>query len=110
MAMLEEPVLKILPLSKCISREQELAQAKVDKQIVVIENQQLQIKPKTLTGEANLSTELRVHNAMIRRGLAMGQAGLMRFHVRDKIMRDILGHLTRQQPVGFRGPAVHSLS
>lgn len=108
-AMLEESVLKILPLSKCISREQELAQAKVDKQIVVMENQQLQIKPKTLTGETNLSTELRVHNAMIRRGLAMDQAGLMSFNVHDKIMREFLGHLTRQQPVGFRGPDIQSI-
>ena len=103
MAMLEESVLKILPLSKCISRVQELAQAKVDKQIVVIENQQLQIKPE------NLSTELRVHNAMIRRGLAMDQAGWMSFHVHDKIMREFLGHLTRQQPVGCRGPDIQSI-
>lgn len=108
-AMLEESVLKISPLSKCVNREQELAQAKVDKQIVVIEKQQSQIKPKTLTGETNLSTELRVHNAMIRRGLAMDQAGLMSFNVHDKITREFLGHLTRQHPVGFRGPDIQSI-
>ncbi len=108
-AMLEESVLKILPLSKCISREQELAQAKMDRQIVVIENHQLQVKPKTLVGEASLSNELRVHNAMIRRGLAMDQAGLMTFSLHDKTMREFLSHLTRQHPARFKGPDIQSI-
>ena len=109
--MLEESVLKVLPLSRCISRDQELAQAKADKQVVVLENHQLQVKPtpKTLTGEASLSNELRVHNAMVRRGLAMDQAGLMTFTVHDKIMREFLGHLTRPHPPGFKGPDIQAV-
>ena len=108
-AMLEESVLRVLPLSKCISREQELAMAKQDKQVVVLENHQLQVKAKSLENEASLSNELRVHNAMVRRGLAMDQAGLMNFAVHDKIMREFLGHLTRNQPAGFRGPDIQAV-
>ena len=42
--MLEECAPRYLPLSKCISREQELQSQRVDKRIVVLEDQQLQVK------------------------------------------------------------------
>ena len=107
--MLEESILKVLPLSKCISRDQELKQAKADKQMVVLENHQLHVKAKTLENESSLSNELRVHNAMVRRGLAMDQANLMTFSQHDKIMREFLGHLTREHPPGFKGPDIQSI-
>ena len=108
-SMLEESTLKVLPLRKCISRDQELKQAKTDKQMVVLENQQLHVKPKTLENESPLSNELRVHNAMVRRGLAMDQANLMTFAEHDKIMREFLSHLTREHPPGFRGADIQSI-
>ena len=107
--MLDECVLRILPLSKCVSRDQELAQSKTDKQVVTLENHQLHVKAKGSNLEANLSNELRVHNAMIRRGLAMDQAGLMTFAVHDTIMRNFLSHITRPAPPGFAGPDIQAV-
>ncbi len=107
--MLDECVLRILPLSKCVSRDQELAQSRSDKQVVTLENHQLHVKSKGANLEANLSNELRVHNAMIRRGLAMDQAGLMTFSVHDTIMRSFLSHATRPAPPGFLGPDIQAV-
>ena len=89
-SMLEDCSLKILPLSKCISRDQELNHAKVDKSIVTIENHQLQVKPKELEVFADLSTELRVQHAFTRRGLALEMAGLMSYNVHENVTRSFM--------------------
>ena len=68
----EEGVLKVYPLSKCISREQELQSVRADKQVVLLENQHLQVKPKGAELTADLGNELRVHLAFVRKGLALG--------------------------------------
>jgi hypothetical protein len=47
--MIEEAAPKYLPLSKCVSREQELMSQRVDKRIVVLEDQKLQVKTLHLT-------------------------------------------------------------
>lgn len=97
------------PSSKCVSRDQELAQSKSDKQVVTLENHQLHVKAKGSNLEANLSNELRVRNAMIRRGLALDQGGLMTFAMHDTIMRNFLSHITRPAPPGFAGPDIQSV-
>ena len=75
-AMLEEGVLKIFPLSKCVSREQELQSVRADRQVVILENQQLQVKTRSTELTADLGNELRVHHAFIRRGLALHMANM----------------------------------
>jgi hypothetical protein len=47
--MIEEAAPKYLPLSKCVSREQEQMSQRVDKRIVVLEDQKLQVKTLHLT-------------------------------------------------------------
>ena len=108
-SMLEEGVLKVYPLSKCISREHELQSVKADKQVVLLENQQLQLKPKAAELTADLGNELRVHLAFIRRGLALDMANLASYEVHEKVMREFMGHLTRSPPPGFRGPTLESI-
>ena len=107
--MLEEGVLKVYPLSKCISREQELQSIKVDKQVILLENQQLQIKPRGAELSADLGNELRVHLAFVRRGLALDMANLASYEVHEKVMREFMGHLTRPVPPGFKGPSIESV-
>ena len=75
---------RYLPLSECISREQELQSQRVDKCIVVLEDQQLQVKNCAPDAVAGLSTDLKVQNAFIRRGLACEQAGLISYATCEK--------------------------
>ena len=69
--MIEEAAPRYLPLSKCVSRVQELLSQKVDKRIVVLEDQKLQVKNTSPDITADLSTDLKLQNAFIRRGIAL---------------------------------------
>ena len=104
--MLEECAPRYLPLSKCISREQELQTLKVDKRIVVVEDQQLQIKNKAPEAHADLTTDLKVQNAFVRRGLAGEQAGIFSYNTHEKIRHAFMAHMTRTAPPGFRAPDI----
>ena len=108
-SMLEEGTLKHWPLSKCISREQELQAVKVDKQVITLENQQLHIKQKGADLTADLGNELRVHHAFIRRGLALDMANVASYETHEKVMREFMGHLTRAVPPGFKGPSIEAV-
>jgi hypothetical protein len=104
--MLEECAPRYLPLSKCISREQELQSQRVDKRIVVLEDQQLQVKNRAPDAVADLSTDLKVQNAFIRRGLACEQAGLISYATHEKVRHAFMAHMTRAPPGGFKAPDI----
>jgi len=104
--MLEESAPKYLPLSKCISREQELQTLKVDRRIVVLEDQQLQVKNKAPEASADLSTDLKVQNAFVRRGLACEQAGILSYETHEKVRHALMAHLGRQPPPNFKAPDI----
>lgn len=107
--MLDEGVLKFFPLSKCVSREQELQAVRADKQVVMLENQQLQVKARGAELTTDLGNELRIHHAFIRRGIALDMANLASYHVHEKVMREFMSHLTRTAPHGFKGPTIESV-
>ena len=102
--MIEESAPKYLPLSKCVSREQELMSQRVDKRIVVLEDQKLQVKNNSPDIHADLSTDLKLQNAFIRRGIACEQANLLTYETHEKIRHAFMAHMTRDAPPGFRGP------
>ena len=107
--MLDECAPRYLPLSKCISREQELQTMKADKRIVVLEDQQLQVKNKAPETAADLSTDLKVQNAFVRRGLAGEQAGIFTYETHEKIRHAFMAHLTRTAPPGFKSPDIGAI-
>ena len=107
--MLEECAPRYLPLSKCISREQELQTLKADKRIVVLEDQQLQVKNKAPEAAADLSTDLKVQNAFVRRGLAGEQAGIFAYETHEKIRHAFMAHMTRTAPPGFKSPDIGAI-
>ena len=107
--MQEDSCLRYVALSKCTSREQEIASLRSDKQIVTVENAQLCTKSKQAELTADVSTELRVMEAMTRRGLALEQANLMTFETHDMIARSLMKHLSRPVPPGFQGPNIQSV-
>ena len=104
--MLEEGAPKYLPLSKCISREQELQSQRSDRRIVVLEDQQLQVKHKAPDLAADLSTDLKVQNAFIRRGLACEQAGLLTHDTHEKLRHEFMSHMMRTPPPNFKAPDI----
>ena len=102
--MIEESAPKILALSKCVSREQELMSQRVDKRIVVLEDQKLQVKSNAPDITAGLSTDLKLQNASIRRGIACEQANLLTYETHERIRHSFMRHMTRDAPPGFKGP------
>ena len=107
--MLEEGAPKYLPLSRCISREQELQSQRSDRRIVVLEDQQLQVKHKAPDLTADLSTDLKVQNAFIRRGLACEQAGLFTHDTHEKLRHEFMAHMMRTPPPNFKAPDIASV-
>ena len=99
--MIEEAAPKYLPLSKCVSREQELMSQRVDKRIVVLEDQKLQVKNSSPDITADLSTDVKLQNAFIRRGIACEQSNLLTYETHEKIRHAFMAHLTRDAPPGF---------
>ena len=104
--MLEEGALKYVPPSKCLSREQEIQSTKPDKKVIILEDQQLHVKTKGGELATDLSNELRVHNALVRRCLAADMVGLATFGVMDRVNRELMSHLTRPFPPRFCGPDI----
>ena len=107
--MLEEGALRIQPLSKCVSREQELNAVRSDKHVFTLEGQELQMKNKQPDLSTDLGNELKVQNAFTRRGLALELSGLATFEMHERITRDFMQHLTRAVPPGFKGPTIESV-
>ena len=104
--MMEESTFKIIPLSRCVSREQELNAAKSNKKIVVFEDHQLQVKDKSVELAADLGNELRVQLAFVRRGLAMDIAGIITYSNYEVVMHEYMSHLTRVAPAGYKTPDI----
>ena len=102
-------MLKCVPLSRCISREHELQALKQDKSIVILENNQLHVKNKQPESVADLSNEWKIHNAFIRRGLAGDQANLFSHDVHEMVRHELMSHLGRPAPPGFRSADIQAV-
>lgn len=107
--MLEEGAMRLLPLSKCISRELELSSVKQDQQVVLLEGSKLQVKNKALDLSMDLGTEMKVMQAFVRRGLALEMSGLASYSVHNKITNEFMVHITRDPPPGFRQPGLDAI-
>ena len=107
--MLEEGALKHFPLSRCVSRELELLSVKSDKQVVLLEGQQLHVKSKADELSTEMGNELRVHQAMIRRGLALEMSNLATYAVHEKVMRKFMNHLNKPAPPGYKATSLDAI-
>ena len=107
--MVEQSCLRYVALSRCVSREHELGAQRTERQVLVLENKEIHARPKLADLAADTSSELRVHNALVRRGLAADQAGLMTFETHDRIAKEMLAHLTKPTPHRYQGPNIESI-
>ena len=106
--MADECCLRYMPPDRCISRDDELAAHRQDKKLVLAEGE-LVMTDKPVDVAADISNELRLHNALVRRGLALDQSGLMSYVVHDKIASKFLSHLTRPVSAHFKGPDIQAV-
>ena len=107
--MLEDNVLKFVPLSSCICRDDEIASMKADKQILSIEDSKVVIKPHQKEYSADVSSEFKVMNAFTRRSLAMDQAGLVPFTASERIARTFMSKLSQATPPGYSAPSLQQV-
>ena len=84
-AMMDSGELKYIPPNRCLTRQQEIAGSKPDKQIKLDENKTgLVIKVAGQEREISIASDLSLFQAMCRRGLAMDLVGVASY---DTVMR-----------------------
>ena len=107
--MLSDQSIRHVPLNRCSSREQEVCNLKRDEHLFRLENSALRLAAKPQPLKVDLSTELRVAQALNRRGLALEMAGLGSFDVHEAYARSLLEHLHRPPPPKFDPPGIEAL-
>ena len=96
-SMLPDQSIRHVPLNRCSCREQEVSNLKRDEHLLRLENSALR------------SSELRVAQALSRRGLAMDMAGLGTFEVHEAYARSLLEYLRRPPPPKFDPPGIDAV-
>ena len=108
-AMLADQSIRHVPLNRCSTREQEVANVKRDEHLLKLENSALRLASKPQPLKVDLSTELRLAQALSRRGLAIEMAGMGTFEVHEAYARGLLEHLHRPPPVKFEAPGIDAV-
>ena len=104
-----DQAIRHIPLNRCSSREQEVSNVKRDENLFRLENAALRLAVKPQPLKVDLSTELRVAQALSRRGLALEMAGVASFQVHEEYSRSLLERLHRPPPPKFDPPRIDSL-
>ncbi|CAE8741817.1 unnamed protein product, partial [Polarella glacialis] len=97
----EDDVLTYIPWASCATRSQELMGVKKDPFLKTDANGTLKLALVDDRSVANLSTDLRIHRALQRRGLAYDQAMIVDFHTHEKWVQVLLAALARVPPEGY---------
>ena len=108
-AMLADQSIRHVPLNRCSTREQEVANVKRDEHLLKLENSALRLASKPQPLKVELSTELRLAQALSRRGLAIEMAGMGTFEVHESYARALLEHLHRPPPPRFDAPGIDAV-
>ena len=93
-------------LSKCASREMEVASGKRDEQLLRLENSSLKLASKPQQVKVDVSSELRVAQALTRRGVALEMCGVCSFSEHESYARALLAHVRRPAPPGYQPPTL----
>lgn len=97
----ENRAIKHIPPEKCISREFEIMNAKVGKQLV-IEGGGVVIRDSTSIPDSTVNSSLSVQQAFVRRALAYEFADLISFEASQRYLDALFRHLSREPPPGYR--------
>ena len=104
--MLRDRAIRYVPPSQCSSREAEIGSTRRDDQLLRLENSVLKVHSKPQAVRVDLSTDLRLYQAVCRRGLALEVSGICGYDTHEKCMRVLFDHLHRHPPAGYTAPAM----
>ena len=98
--MVTDSSVKYLSPSRCSSREQEIISERRDDTLFRLEASALKAARKPAQIKVDLGNELRLYQALSRRGVALEVAGVCSFAVHENYVRGLLEHLHRLPPPG----------
>ena len=94
----EDETLRYLPPERCTQRESEITGEKKKDAVITIKQDNLKVQEAKHDVPADVSTELRIKSALIRRALAYDQCGLVEFATMNKWMEYLYQQLMRPAP------------
>ena len=104
--MLHDGTVSYLAPSTCVSRDDEVAHHKKDKDFLVVESNGVRVQRRDTDILVDVHTEAKLQQALTRRGLALDRVNVVSFAVHDRIMRYFF-HLSAQVvPPGFVSPGL----
>ena len=103
-AMVRDQVIRHIAPLMCSSREAEITSTKRDPHLITLEDNTLKVRAKQASVRVDVSTDLRLYQAVSRRGLALGVAGVCSYEVHERCMRTLFDHLHRQPPPQYVAP------
>ncbi|CAE7573067.1 unnamed protein product [Symbiodinium sp. CCMP2592] len=107
--MVADSSVRYLPPSKCSSREQEILSERRDDTLFRLEATALKAAKKPVLPKVDLGNELRLYQALSRRGVALEVAGVCSFAVHENYVRGLLDHLQRMPPPGYSAPGIDAV-
>lgn len=99
---LEDGVLRYIPLHDCPTREQEILRTRKDPSFTFDSNGNLKATKQENTLKSDITSDLKVKNAMCRRALAYDQSGLATYTVLDKWTSKVFHVLAKEVPQGYK--------
>ena len=99
----EDNRLSYIDLHKCIHKEQEIVcgGSKEDRQMSIDASGVVKVKDKDLKLEADLSSDMLIRQAMMRRGLAYDQANIMSYLEHEKWVERVFEARIDSPPEGY---------
>jgi hypothetical protein len=99
---LEEGQLRHIPLNECPSRPQEILNVKKDSVITFDAQGSIRLNKRDLETKTDVSSDLKIQAAFLRRALAYDQAGLISFSVLNNWATRCFDIMARDPPAGYR--------
>jgi len=98
--MHEQNLVQLIPWEQCTRREQELQGIKKDP-VLKLENGLIKLVPGAFVPRADLISDLKVRNALVRRGLALEQGFVLSYAVHEQWVCKIFKILQAHPPAGY---------
>lgn len=98
---LEDGVVKYIPWSECLTRDMEMLSVKKDKFWKPDNLGHVKEFETSTTAFADVSTDLKLSQALFRRGMAFSMSGLMHFDTHAKLAQLLMAQLEYVPPPGY---------
>ena len=99
----EENRISYIELTKCTSKEQEVLNSSIkdDKRVSIDSAGTVKVRDKDSKLEADISTDLMVRMALMRRGLALDQCNVLEYSLRDQWVEKVFDVRTETPTDGY---------